>query len=85
MVDRLGGARGRAAADAFKASLKRAQALIDIADFGADCARICGSMKHGCAARSSLRLIDAFEPGVDLTLGLVLGHAIALLKPAAEL
>jgi hypothetical protein len=48
MIDRLGSARGRAAADAFKASFQRAQALIDIADFGADSARICGSMKHGC-------------------------------------
>src|SRR6266581_7452373 len=31
------------------------------------------------------RLVDAFEPSVDLALGLVLGHAIALLESAAEL
>src|SRR5262249_30734528 len=29
--------------------------------------------------------IHAFEPAVDLALGLVLRHAVALLKPAAEL
>src|SRR5262249_57471145 len=36
------------------------------------------------AARSSSS-IRAFEPGVDLALGFVLRHAVALLKPAAEL
>src|SRR5262249_14673924 len=29
--------------------------------------------------------VHAFEPGVDLALGLILRHAVALLKPAAEL
>src|SRR5260370_13886404 len=32
-----------------------------------------------------LSSVHAFEPGVDLALGLVLRHAVALLKPAAEL
>src|SRR5262245_35577826 len=36
------------------------------------------------AARSSSS-IRAVEPGVDLALGFVLRHAVALLKPAAEL
>src|SRR5215831_8545885 len=33
----------------------------------------------------SRRLVDAFEPSVDLPLSLVLGHAIALLESTAEL
>ena len=32
-----------------------------------------------------LSSVHAFEPGVDLALGLVPRHAVALLKPAAEL
>jgi hypothetical protein len=32
-----------------------------------------------------LSSVHAFEPGIDLALGLVPRHAVALLKPAAEL
>jgi hypothetical protein len=32
-----------------------------------------------------LSSVHAFEPGIDLALGLVSRHAVALLKPAAEL
>jgi hypothetical protein len=32
-----------------------------------------------------LTSVHAFEPGIDLALGLVPRHAVALLKPAAEL
>ena len=42
-------------------------------------------MAPAAARRPFLRLVDAVEPSVDLALGLVLGHAIALLKSAAEL
>src|SRR5260370_30782516 len=42
-------------------------------------------MAPAAARRPFIRLVDAVEPSVDLALGLVLGHAIALLKSAAEL
>jgi len=32
-----------------------------------------------------LSSVHAFEPGIDLAFGLVPRHAVALLKPAAEL
>src|SRR5437763_15898203 len=39
-----------------------------------------------CRSQAAVaRLVHAFEPSVDLALGLVLGHAIALLESAAEL
>src|SRR5205823_8108890 len=39
-----------------------------------------------CRSQAAVaRLVHAFEPSVDLALGLVLGYAIALLESAAEL
>src|SRR5437016_1414055 len=39
-----------------------------------------------CRSQAAIvRSVHAFEPSVDLALGLVLGHTIALLESAAEL
>src|SRR5262245_22148759 len=42
-------------------------------------------MRRTSADAGSGRSIHAFEPGVDLALGIVLGNAVALLKPARKL
>src|SRR5262245_35051023 len=42
-------------------------------------------MRRTSADAGSGRSIHAFEPSVDLALGIVLGNAVALLKPARKL
>src|SRR4029077_16106506 len=87
MVDALRRARGGAAANPFQAPLQRAQALFDVANIGGDGTGISGSRKHGCyglPVTAVVPLMSAVEPGVDLSLGIVLGYAVTLLQPARE-
>src|SRR5215831_1405338 len=92
LADPVGGLRGvcgGAAADALELPLQRTQTLVDVADFGGDRVGISRSRKHVSPKANSrselLSSVHAFEPDVDLALGLVPRHAVAPLKPAAEL
>ena len=86
MIDGLRRTRGGTAANSFQAPLKRAQALFDVVDAVGDGTGISGSRKHGCCRRdgSCSILMGTVEPGVDLAVSLVLGHAVTLLQSAVE-
>src|SRR5262249_8414617 len=93
LADPVGGlrsARSGAAAGALEPPLQRTQALVELTDFGGDRAGIFRSRKHAFTpsrrfAAGSSSSIRAVGPGVHLAVGFVLRHAVALLKPAAEL
>ena len=86
MIDRLRRAGGGAAADRLEASLQCTQTLFNVAEIGGDGTGMWGSRKHGLLTpREAIApSIGAVEPGIDLPLGLVLRHAVALLQTAGE-
>src|SRR5262245_10734633 len=87
MVDSLRGARGGAAANCFQAPLQRRRRC-STSPISAERAREYPDRENMAVAAAPATalapLMGAVEPGVDLAVGLVLGHAVTLLQAAGE-